>query len=246
MSIETKHMEEFDNFLRGNMSKTEESDFLKRIGSDPQLQEELNSYQDIQAVLQNKANLKTKAFLQSKESKIVSIDRKPAPIFRWISMAASLLILAGIISFMFGSENNGLDNLYAEYYSPYPNEYVKIERGDTQSTEAHQIFIDYSSGSYDKVVTAIDSYNKKHDDPKLDFYKAIALMGLDKHESSLKILKDLKNADIEDFGNQIDWYIALNGLKLDKVKLSKEHLENILASNNTFRKTSAKKLLDTL
>jgi hypothetical protein len=249
MSIEENQIEDFDSYLRGMMSVKEEDIFLAKLDNDESLATEFKTYKDIQEVLEQNANKKNKSFLQERESKHTSvIEMKPrkAKAYKWIGLAASLLLLAGIFLFTNDNQVNNYDILYADNFSAYPNDYVKIDRGDTEITELKNIFTAYASKDYDKVIKRIDLYNTDGKDLQLEFYKANALMANKQYAASLNLLESLEKEGIENLENPINWYIALNAIKLKDLNKAKLYLQKIIDGTDNFRKKSAAALLEKL
>jgi len=252
MSIEEALLDDFDNYLRGAMSSEQKSNFLRKLEKDENLMSEFQAYKDIQDVLENRSNIVTKSMLQSREEKTPETNAsksKTSKNYKWIGFVAGLMLLAGIF-YWSSTKNSGSEStlkyLYAANFTPYPNDYVKIERGDGELTDIKRIFIAYGSKDYEKVIRSIDIYNKELGDPQLEFYKAVSLMATDQNLASLDLLERLKQNKNLSLDNQISWYIALNALKLKDVPKAKKYLQAIVNSKDTYRKTSAKELLEQL
>lgn len=247
MDLTAHQIDLIDAFLRGELEANALDEFKLLVETNSVFKEELEQKRSLQTTMMRKGNKDLKQLLKDQEQKPrIKPEQKPSPIFRWISMAASLLILVGILSFFYNpSQDSEYRELYAENFTVYPNDYVRIERGASESSEINSIFNDYSSQEFEKTIKGIDAIlnSKGEADDKLSFYKGVSLMGLENFEEASKIFEQLKKSDIKDYQNQIAWYSALTQLALENPDKAKVDLARIISSDNDFRKKSAQELL---
>ncbi len=248
MSLQEHEIELMDGFLRGELDETNRMTFNKLLETNPTFKKEYEQRASLQKIMAKNSNLRIKQILQNKEqTKFGRPDPKVFPIVRYIRIAASLLILAGILSFFIKpSSDAAFSKLYAENFTAYPNDYQEVERGEAEETAAKEILANYSNKDYSKVISGIDTYlnSTNLQDDKLLFFKAMALMGLDKHDEAKDLLNTLENSNnLKTYYNQIAWYSALNYLALQDPNNAKIELSKLLNSTDDFRKTSAKELL---
>jgi len=242
-------MKRINEFLNSNPTEMEREEFYRLLASDSNLKEEYEFIMDLQSVERQQSNLKIKELLQQKESshkRIVQL--KPKKSMKWIMLAASVLFVAVTFQFLNPlNDLNNLDKIYTENFSPYPNDMVVLERGGENTNALSEIFTAYNDERYEEVVQSVDSLNiVKGTNAELLFYKAISLMALEKHTDAEKILLELDDNNLEEYGNQISWYLALISLKEQRIENALFHLNAIVNSRDEFRKASSRKLIEEL
>ncbi len=250
MSLELTDFEFIDAYLRDELSQDEISRFHELCNSNLEFAKEFELKKSVQNALKINGNIELKSLLQNKEAKSPQLQKpKTIGVKRWLSYAAGILILAGFLSFFFQSNpTNDLTTLYLENFSPYPNDYIRIERGEHKASALREIFIDYERKEYNKVIHGIDTQLKDSNDIdlKLVFFKAICKMAIGEQEEASHLLYSLKQSKLENYENQINWYTALNSLELNNLEKAKTHLKSIVSAEDEFRKTSAIALLKKL
>lgn len=250
MGLQSNEIDLIDAFLRGELSGAELDSFNTLLKSNPEFKEEFSQKQSLQNALRKQGNRDIKSLLQQQERRTIKRKSpKEQPVFKWISMAASVLIFAGILSFFIKPNSDAhLSNLYTDNFTAYPNDYQVIVRGENETDEISKIFNYYENKEYQKAISSIDARIKSTGkvDNKLSFFKAVSLMGLKENQKALEVLNKLKETDLQGYDNQIAWYSALNNIALKKVDQAKLELNAIVSSQSNFRKSSAQELLESL
>ncbi len=242
-------MKELDAFVRNELSAVEARQVLDSININAELKEELDVIQNFQSITRTQTNNKLKALLQKqelKQTKVVSI--RPRSSYKWMMLAASLLFGVLAIQFLLPTHEQGSHKaLYSENFTPYVNEVLVKERASMESNALDHISNAYDEKKYDYVISSIDKLAARGElEGKLQFYKAISLMALDKQVEAKGILLDLKKTELEDYSNQIAWYLSLIAINNDQKEEAAFYLQSILDSDDYFRKTSAERLIKQL
>jgi len=258
MDLQPHEINLIDGYVRGELNASDRKTFNTLLDENPIFRKEYEEKHLLQQSMRLTGNTESKTFLQNREAKFAQEketkihhikERQGSPILKWVSLAASLLIIAGAVSlFMNPSSNSDYTQIYADNFSAYPNDYAHVLRGESKQNDITAIFSDYSNADYKNVVDKINARLEStgNADNKLVFYKAISLMGLEEHTEAAKVFNSLKKSGFNEYENQIAWYSALNYLALQKPEKAKEDLLRILSSETGFRKNSAKELLNTL
>ncbi len=249
MSIEQKNLDLLDNYFNKVLSVEEEKDFIHKLNSDAQLKNEFEFVLDLQDMMRVESNVKTKILLKEREKSTSQLRPvKKINSFKWLKIAAGFALAFAAFNFLVNTQGEtSFVDLYDENFTPYPNDVVRIERGDSVLDELNRIFIAYGNAEYEYVVESIDKSNLETDlNQNLQFYKAVSLMALDKNVKAEQILNNLNINAMPDYFNQIHWYSALNAIKAKDKQSAVRHLQDILSSEDSFRKTSAKKLLQAI
>ncbi len=164
----------------------------------------------------------------------------------WIKIAASLLILVSIavaLLFQFWHTNNS-GELFAEYFSPYPN--IVLKRNLVQ---------EHQNKSF---VTAMDHYNKGEfrsatqyfeksgqvevlSDTAL-FYYGNASLATGNAKQAIVLFGPLLTDSGSRFFRQAEWYYALAYLSADKPEQCLQQLKKLI-DEDTHHKTEALELL---
>ena len=225
-SLSESQLEKFNNLLKGD------DDFASAFEFEKELQTSLkkDERKEIKALLSSLNDSE-----QKNHGKVISL--RP-----WLA-AASIALVVGIGSwlFFFNSTPINSQRLYLDNFLPYENVVHPIERGNQLEDLLSRAFMAYEEENYDKALHLFKELNRKQNDDYIDFYEAIVLMQLNRHEESIPILESYieNNGELRD---RARWYLALSYLKLDEIKNSKAELEKLIQLGS-FKTKAAKNLL---
>ena len=173
----------FDNYIDGNMTADERSQFERDLELDSMLREDFELHQmTVSAIRRSGA----KEFL--KQHELAKIRRRKVFSIRLSggAIAACLLIAFGL-------------HLYtASLYENYGNESIKIEkiglsRGDDDSLA--KIYEAIDNESYEEAIQLIDACEDEQYADMLQWYKAVCYMRDGKYFKAKKLLKKIAASD---------------------------------------------------
>ncbi|MCF6279799.1 MAG: hypothetical protein L3J14_05565 [Flavobacteriaceae bacterium] len=228
--------------LNNSLSDKDKKAFDALLESDVEFAKEVTFQQSLQKVIAKEEYATLKTHLQSLENSKSTTNYK-----KWL-VAASIVLLVGFSSLWFLNSEASVSSqeLYAQNFEPYRNVIKPIVRGEMDDTLETTAFTAYETKDYDKALILFNKMLDENDSEITKFYKANVLLQLDKTEEAIVIFK--QNTNLKgDWKAKNSWYLAMAYLKADDVENAKKQLE-ILANNqnNTFKKSTVKKLLEKL
>lgn len=88
---------QIDRYINGEMSVSEVNDFEQRLRDNGALAEEVLLHRDVLTGINHYFNLDLKKKLQEEEARL---SKKPVNLFKWISIAASIILVMVITYFL--------------------------------------------------------------------------------------------------------------------------------------------------
>ncbi|WP_157811868.1 tetratricopeptide repeat protein [Tenacibaculum sp. SZ-18] len=170
---------------------------------------------------------------------INSIENKKGTKNIFLKIAAVLTVFISGYYFLFYSGNN-----FDSYLDEYPNVHFPITRSETEN-DIYKAFSAYEQKDYKLAIEKFDNLLLKETTPEIKFYKAMALLSIDKKEQALSILKELQNFDF-DYSEETLWYLSITHLLLDEKKSAKSTLELMDKQQMKFKKSQRQELLNKL
>jgi hypothetical protein len=264
--------------LENQLSEPETQSFDERLRSDADFKKGYLSYQDAikaihlageddvrailkeeQAKLDIKSNLvEPVALTPVRNPKILSKtkSRKLAGLRGWLAAASIALVCVAAYWFMTSNKNIDSENLFAEYYQPKTNTFIKFTRGDNEYFEAQKqwtiskygvaegtkIFDAmslYENGEFDKAATLFSSVNIKND--TLNVYEANALLKSNQAQAAIAVLEKISTSS--PVIHEAHWYKAMTYLKTKEVEKAKTLLVILSKGDNKGFQDKAKDLL---
>lgn len=234
-SISLSTDDEILRFLKGSMSQDEESSFLKRMQSNPELKsktitmarlvkglKEVGEEQDkdvkdaFRASTKDEVQAVVEAVTREKKGNVISMRRAPV----WISIAASFVfVIWSGIGFYDKQQTIGLANEYAGIIG------TSSFSRDAQGYSEAEIKL---TKLFDNIDKRKNLDNTLHD---LSLYWELSTM-------------DTYN-DYTDYANEIGWNLAIGYLKDNDKKSAKKTLEKLISISpeNSITATKSKELL---
>lgn len=250
--------DKIDRYLNHEMTGDELTLFQNEIETNPELKIEIEQQKDITNYLEENGNKELKGFLKDIESNInnsSSIDsKKNATVISLRKIVTSIaagfaIILASTWAFR-QTQIQQPSELFSEYYSPYPNDLVKIERSSDENSILQKAMINYNQKNYQEAINDIDQYmltdDTEHLDNELSFFKAISHLSIDNLGEAKESLELLNSIDDFEYSDKVNWYLSLLYLKNGQTEKAKTSLHEIVNSGQTYKVEEAKVLLDQL
>ena len=198
----------FRKKILGLLTDKEEKLFEAQFSEDPNFRERYLSYKEMMetVIVAEQNDLKQQLkHLNQPNKKRFSV---------WLPIAASFALLLGLAYF---STTHTKKDLFDTYFDTYPNVVLPTTRG-SQGTQdiLEKAFFNYDSGRFTEANKAFEIYLERQEDPRISFYRAMALMNVENFEEAQKILLSIAASENETFEYlpEVRWYLAL--LHLEK------------------------------
>jgi predicted Zn-dependent protease len=216
-------------YLHNRLSLEELTEFDKRLRDD----QDFNTYfEEHKAVfmafkITENERLKSKLKLHEKQSQGQQIFRSKPIIY---AIAAIFMVLTAVSVYL----NYTQQDLYNQYFEPYPNVYQPVVRSD-KSSDLTTAFMYYESGNYDKAKMLFSSLLLETYDPNVDFYYALTLIELDEVEAAIQRFEQIPNDPGFEFSSELLWYKALAYLKVEDYQNASSSLEDLERSDKSYK-----------
>jgi tetratricopeptide (TPR) repeat protein len=266
--------------LENQLSKPEIQSFDERLRSDADFKKGYVSYQnalkaihlagedDVRAILkeeQAKLDIKSNqvepvALTPVQNPKILSKtkSRTLAGLRGWLAAASIALVCVAAYWFMNSKKSIDSEALFAEYYKPKTNTFIKFTRdnefieaqkqltiskyGVEDGTKIFDALSFYEKGDFDKATTLFSSINLKND--TLYLYQANALLKSNQAQAAISVLEKIPTSS--PMIHEAHWYKAMSYLKNKEVEKAKAILIQLSEGDNKGLQDKAKDLLSQL
>lgn len=233
-----------DRYLRGESPPEEVAEVKRMMAEDEAFSAEIRFRQQTTVAIQQEEHRRLKgrlALLAGQSAPQRGQIRRNFSLLWYVAAAA--LVIAVAVSFLFwpiaGSETH--DDLFAAYFSPYPNVVMPVLREATVTDRYAEAYARYEQGDYEMAYTLFDEL-EGHGDAAIAFYKGICAMQLGKMAAAVEIFKDYQTTGDARFVQQSQWYQALAHLKLKDDNAAVDLL-NELAKSSGYKQEEAAALL---
>jgi tetratricopeptide (TPR) repeat protein len=253
---------EIQLYLYGEMTSGEKMIFEEKINSDPQLQKDINTYQEMYAMYndtdwnttasttKNSKVIAYEAFLKSEKGRAIANsikntertyfeEKSTSDIKKWILYAvsvAAILIIGFFIVYQSSSAING-KSLYAEYKNWNTLPSLTLRDENTALATAEKFF---RGQNYQEALDRFLEYQQTQSEdqnPQIILYIGIAQLELDQDETAIQTFEKLLHSNTLD-ASKANWYLALAYLKMNKIIKAKEKLQIIIddSKNDQYEK----------
>lgn len=227
------------DYIHNRLSAKEKERFEQAVKEDEALRKNYSEHKAIHnAFLLHEAEqlkLKLKSY-ENKNAKS-STSKLKDPLF--LAIAASILVVVGLTYYF----NYFQQNLYEQYFEPYPNVYQPIVRGNTtQSTKA---FMYYENQNYTMAQDAFEDLLDVKNNPNIRFYYALSFLNINQPEKAVREFKTLQGIKFE-FQAEVFWYQSLALIKLQNKNEAKILLTKLSTEFPEFKTDDVQGLLDAL
>lgn len=205
------------NYLEGELSEQEKNSFEQKMAEQPNLKETVDLYNDVDDFMRHEMELEE---MKARVSKIhenyeaeQKFGSKRTIWLRWTSIAASILLIVGVVSFL-ALFNDRPSAIYKNHYTAW--EPRAITRGHNTNDVLTQWITYYNAHDYKAAIEKFEllpqSY-KEH--PQVLLMYCSALMESESFEKALSVLDGFNLEGYSMFEHDFMWYISLCNLKLD-------------------------------
>jgi tetratricopeptide (TPR) repeat protein len=227
-----------EKHLLDRLSTTEQSVFEERM-SDSDFKKELDVQRDLMVAFKSEGRAHLKNQLQSFEKNIKGAAKSDSTVkinsFRSFSIGRILTIAASIAFLLFAGywlSNLAPSNeqLFAQYFSDYPNVVAPIDKGVSDSDPIFKAFQTYELKEYEKALSLISALNVQNETTA--FYKGLCELALDHPQKAIAYLDNVKDTSLSIYQASL-WYKALAFLKLGNTTEAKSLLKIVVENAET-------------
>jgi tetratricopeptide (TPR) repeat protein len=225
-------------YINNTLSKEDKLVFDKLMETDKPFREEVTFHSNLKKVTEKKDDDDFKELISNIESKFYT----PKKNYKKWYIAAAIIALIGI-SYFFSTTFNSNEKLFTANFKPYRNIMQPVVRGDENDELKSQAFNAYENKNFEKAINLFDKILVNNGNSSIQFYKANALLALDKVDEAIVLLKN--DISIQDsFHEKRYWFLALAYLKKSDIKNSRKNLTLLLeVPKSTYKKKEAKQLI---
>jgi len=240
MSEEEKNIELLDRYLDGTLPQSEAEALTQRLQTDLPLRQLLHDLKAIRAGLQQAARQDVLQILKSAEE---SVDTMPSqsklkPMMAWSLGIAAIIVLA-VVTISIWPAKPKPEELFAQYFEPYPNVVMPLVRGTVDTSQAQLAFQQYETANYH---AALRTFQKTELTQKEQlFYVGICYLILQQSDDALTSFKLYQEQSISPT-LPVDWYTALAYLQKNEIEQARSLLEKLSRGNTGFQPKATKLL----
>ncbi|WP_282086178.1 tetratricopeptide repeat protein [Aquimarina algiphila] len=243
MKMTQELSEQIEAYIEGSLSGKALTDFKQTIKANPELEEEVKIQTELFNNLRNKKSLdfRKKLIEINKEINDEKASEKSNTFTFW-KIAASILILIGISSILWFT-NTTSENLFAQYYTPYP--IGDIKRGDQTSIDDNfkKVVLNYKKKEYQKVIPFLESTIEKNpNDEQLKLCLGNSYLNTNQFKKAEALFLSF-SAESKYYSDAI-WFLSLTYLKMEKEEQTISLLEKLSSSNNIHTENAGNLLKD--
>ena len=219
-----------DKYIQGKLTAEERKYFVTRQ-KDTDFQKELDWRKDGLAVFKKNGRLELKNRLKELDKEIVKKQEKTAlqlaktttiSVRSWLSIAAGLSIIIAMF-WWWNTQPYNTDELFAQYYEPFPNVVAPLVKSETSSTEYEIAFQSYEQGNYEQAVDLLTKIESEEG----QFYLGLAYLGQENATKAISHLVSTAKQPTNRFYQASQWYLALAYLKTNQPSKAIEILDLI-------------------
>jgi len=230
-------------YFKGQLSEETLKEFDRLYKEDSAFAKAITAYKTVHKSIQEHERVVLKKQLQVLETK--QEDKKAISLKKWF-VAASIVFIVGLISVQFFTTQSSSQELYAQYFEPYPNALHPIIRGvDISSNPMLSTFFSYEQGNYTKATQGFKAMLTSKEDTDIRFYYAMSLLNEGKLTIAHQELEYLKNSDTK-FIAQVYWYSSLILIKKGEKDAAIQQLNSLKELLSDYKKEERQLLLKQL
>lgn len=224
--ISQELLETIERYLKNTMNVKERDAFEKKLKDNFTLQQQVKDIETMlfgvrKAVFKNKANYFHDE-LTGKDSEIAADTKVFRLNFKYMSIAASIVILFG--SFWFFNRTNSNEAIFNKYY--IEDRGLETNMGKSDNYAFDDAMVDYKQKKY---TTAINKWSallkSKPENDTLNYFLGVAHLANKNENEAVNYLKSAVKTTESEFVNEAYFYLGLAYLKMKNTDLAIEYFE---------------------
>jgi tetratricopeptide (TPR) repeat protein len=215
----------FDQYLQGELTAAEKSDFEKQLAEDPDFVSDFEIFKGVQLQLENKFGFEAereafKENLTQISEKHFNNNKPKVVLMRpwYYAAAASIIILFGL--FFFNYTQNPVFN---DYNHPGQAHFTERSTTNVHLLQAEKTF---NTRKFKEAIPFFEAALKETKTPEIQFYYGVSLLETSEYKKAEAVFNELK-ATSPVYKDKSLWNLALMKLKQKDYKGCKQILQNI-------------------
>lgn len=233
--------EQIDAFLLGKLSQTERSEMEDQIKKDTAFAAAVNERRKTLKLIDVLGDSRIQQRLEritTDYHATTKKTRKLAISWRWVAVAASILLL--IFAYFVIPKSETPQDLYTAYYEAYPINFGSRDEGNAAIIQAEQY---YSNAQFESAIPALEQAYQSTQDTKYILAKGISEMEAGRFSTAIGTLTPLIEQQDILYQKQAIWYVALSYLKTENYDQAKSMLRQLAADERAYKNEEAQELL---
>lgn len=229
--ISQKEFEEIERYLQGDMNDTEHAAFEERMAEDEELRKAVAYYGTLIEGVETAA---LKSRLDVFHAKIEpdatsgtgnsANQNKSLPFLKYL-IAASVLIAAGLATWLIVFQESPQEELFAAYFEPDPG--LITPMSSTDRYEFYAGMIDYKRENYEEAISKWQPLlREKPKSDTLNYFLGVAHLAQGNEDEALPHFQTSVETEGSAFTNEAYYYLGLAYLKNDNREAAIQALKN--------------------
>ncbi len=248
MNDELKRQELIDNYLDGNMDKTDAQAFERRLLNEADLKNGLHLEKAARQVVTASGRVNLKSKFDGWEAEAATPIRRIRPFRTWAIAAALLVLIAASFWIFSNGSNPESSDLFAEHFEVYRNPIFTRSGEPNQENNWQKAIEAYAKGNYEN---AISSFEASINEEGTIVYLAQYYLGISylsqakpKPEMAITAFNKVLTSD-NDYHQQALWYKAMAYLLMNDKIMATNMLKELI-SEGDFKSNEAKEILEAM
>lgn len=234
MMEEDKDIELLEGYLENTLSPEDNAAVETRLRTDSDLHQLLADLKILRASIRENSRVQLKQELIDIENALSEKPEAKSVSFRpWlIGVAASVVLI--VATFLLWPKPTNTQELFAQYFEPYPNVIMPTVRGDLEpdTTLMAKAYRAYDSGDYEKAITFFEQVKAK--DEGVYLYLGNSYLADNEPEKAIVCFEKVIN-DFEVFDEQAEWYLSMCYIRAGDLKKAKDLLNTIASKEGSYK-----------
>lgn len=237
--MKSEYIDMFDGYFSGTLNGQEKLDLESRMKADMKFQQAFQEYRDLRKGIDYSIMKTLKEELQELEATLPEVQIEPqiqvqveepkvGGHFVLLKVAAIVMLIAvsAVVVFQLQQPSSPQD-LFTQYFEPYPNEFVSAKRGDDIGADPLvQSFQAYDNQNYSAAVEGLTNILDEEENVMVLFYLGSAQLAQNQSQAAIATFERFLEIS-QDYTSEAKWYLALAYLNVDRAEDARLLLEEL-------------------
>lgn len=222
----------FDQYLKGELTKTEVTEFEDRLGSDEDFMKQFSLHKETLEGIELHFDQELKSKLQAVEYEVSQQPTSSGFGIWWRVAAVISIVLVSILWFY--NQQGGTDEAFQAFYKPYPNIVNPSSRGLNDESDSWSAA--YNTGNYMLAMSAIEKeLQQKPGNLDLLFYHGQSALATNQLSQASRQFQAVINRDSSRYTGPAIWYLSLIELKQGDIDSAKDYLDRLIFGHPDYK-----------
>ncbi len=237
--MKSEYLDLLDVYFSGALDEQELQSLENQLKTDARLEELFREYRDLRKGIDYSIMKTLKEDLHALEATLPEVRIKSQTGFQeeeptigrrfvLLKVAAALILIAVSIVVVFQLQQpSSPQELFSQYFEPYPNEFVSAKRGDDVTADPMvQAFQAYDSQNYNVAIAGFTRLLDVEENEMVLFYLGSAQLSQNQSQTAIATFERFLEIS-QDYRTEATWYLALSYLKENRAEAARSLLEEI-------------------